>query len=175
MNLNDMNRFIRGDLAITSRLKEDGRIIDQLDERNVVTAQGASDLLARVTKNDATVSNSYVKTIALGDDVGDGTLLSPEQASELSTGTMQSVVYTVPVSDITITYPTPFSFEISTVLDGTYILENFYPSDIEMRFTSATIRYESNKTLSYKRFPVRSLSRLVDIEIRWTISLKEPE
>lgn len=172
MNFNE-NRFINGDLGVYTRSKEDGTIIDSFEEHNVITAQGASEFLARLTKNDSTVNNSYVRNIVLGDDVGTGTLLNPQSANETYTSTNQTSVYTISNNDITVTYPDPFTFEFNTILDGTYILDTYFPSDIEMRFTSATLRYNNGKTLAFKRFPVRSLSRLVDIEIRWTVSLKE--
>lgn len=175
MNFNESTRFIRGDLDMITRNKEDNTVVDSFHEDNVITSQGAAELLGRMTRNTSATEDAYVKTIAIGSDVGNGTLLNPQMADESFTAAMQDIVYEVPVGSVTITYPDPFTFEVNTVLDGTYILDTFFPTDIELRFTSATIRYANMKALSYKRFPVRSLSRLVDIEIRWTVSLKEPE
>lgn len=175
MKFNEQNISINGTLSINSINTEDGTIIDNIDECNVVTAQGASELLSRLTRNDSTVTDSFIQTIALGNEVGTGDLLGPEPADESYTASKQDLIYTVPPEDISITYPDPFTFEISTVLNGTSIIESTFPQDIEMRFTSATIRYANSKALAFKRFPVRSLSRLVDIEIRWTVSLKSSE
>lgn len=156
---------IREKHAITGDL-----IREEFSEHNVVTIQGASVFLERLTKN---TGGSYIYTIYLGDDVGNGSLLNPESEKETYTGAIQNIIYQIPVNEITISYPDPFTFEIATVLSGTTILENMFPNEIDLRFTSATIRFANDDVFAYKRFPVRSLSRLVDIELIWTVSLKE--
>lgn len=163
---------LNGHLKIRDRDSVTGEILSETEfsEHNVVTVQGASIFLERATQSQG---GSYISTIYLGDDVGTGNLLNPEEERESYTGVVQQIVYEVPVSDITITYPDPFTFEVNTVLNGTTILENNFPFDIDMRFSSATIRFANGDAFAYKRFPVRSLSRLVDIELVWTVSLKE--
>lgn len=164
----DMKMY--GHLSIKPTYKPTGQVIDGFDDRNVITFQGTSTILNRITTPSG---GSYVTHIALGDDVGNGTILQPEQATESLSGGSQAIVYEVPVNDITITYPNTYTFTMGTVLNGTDILDSNFPDEIDLRFTSATIRFNNGDVLSYKRFPVRSLSRLVDIEITWTISLKE--
>lgn len=171
--INTDNLHMNGRLKIREKDKQTGTILnEEFSEPNVVTVQGASIFLARATQN---TGGSFINTIFLGDDVGNGNLLNPDPAEEYFTGSVQQIVYQVPSSDITITYPDPFTFEVATVLDGTSILENNFPFDIDMRFSSATIRFANGDAFAYKRFPVRSLSRLVDIELIWTVSLKEIE
>lgn len=166
------NIDLNGHLQIRAKDAMSGDIIysEAFDDHNVITSKGASIFLDRVTKS---AEAAYITTIYLGDDVGNGNLLNPEEEKESYTNINQNIVYQIPVSDITLTYPDPFTFELATVLNGTAILDSMFPTDIDMRFTSATIRFSDDEVFAYKRFPVRSLSRLVDIELVWTVSFKE--
>ena len=166
---------VNGHLTMITKNRETGEIIDEFSEDNVITVFGFSELLSRFNKPtaDTSISGSYLYTIKLGDDVGTGTLLVPEDANESLLSVDQSVVYTVPNTDMVLTYLSSKEFKYSTVLNGQTILDTYYPTDIEMRYTSATMRLFNDGSFSYKRFPVRSLSRLVDIDITWTFTFAE--
>jgi len=144
------------------------------DEDNVITNEGLAEAMKRLTfpDGDSNAVDAYVYNIVLGDDVGTGTLLDPQIAVSSLKSTDQSVVYEIPNSDISFTYTTSTELKLGTMLNGTSILDTYFPNDVDMRYTSATIRLKNGKSLSYKRFPVRSLSRLVDIEIIWTLTLE---
>jgi len=157
-----------GHLRMRERDKASGVILSDEGEGNVITTQGASIILNRMTQD---TGGSFINTIYLGDDVGDGNLLAPAPEQDSFTGATQAIVYSVPYNDINIIYPDPYTFEVTTVLDGTSILDNNFPQEIDLRFTSATLRFDNLAAFAYKRFPVRSLSRLVDIEMIWTVSL----
>jgi hypothetical protein len=163
---------VRGHIAMITTDKETGKVLDTYSEDNVITVQGFSQMVKRLTFVDSNsqITNSYFHNFTLGIDVGSGTLLNPQQPTEFLTSANQTVVYAVPNSDMVYEYPNSKVFRFRTILDGDEIMNTVFPSEIEMRYTSATLRFGNGVTFSYKRFPVRSLSRLVDIEIIWTIT-----
>lgn len=175
MNKSESKFGVTGHLKMVTRDKTSNQVIDEYSEDNVITLFGFSSLLKRFNKatDDPEISGSYLNTIMLGDDVGSGTLLVPEPANENLLSLDQNVVYEVDTADLTLTYNSSKQFEYTTILDGSFILDTYFPSEIEMRYTSATMRMANLGTFSYKRFPVRSLSRLVDIEITWTFTFAE--
>lgn len=166
---------IKGFIKIETIDKATGEILDVYDEQNAITYEGFGSILNRLTKNDASIEDIWIKNIVLGDDVGTGDVFEPEPETPGLNATDQNIVYAIPENNMVLVYEGVSSFQLSTILDGTQILESDFPLEVDIRFTSATIRFHDDSTLSYKRFPVRSLSRLVDIRIVWTITFSEVE
>lgn len=174
MKLSEQSNM-KGHLTMTEIYKPTGERNVVFDEDNVITIEGFSEVMKRITytTSNGDISGSYIHNIVLGDDVGSGTLFEPEDANNLLTAGSQSTVYTIPNEDINFNYLNSQTLEMGVVLNGTEILNANFPQEVDMRYTSATVRFYNGKCYSYKRFPVRSLSRLVDIEIIWRISLTE--
>lgn len=167
---------VKGFLTIKEIDKKTGEVLSEYDEQNVITREGFANVLSRISRttvDDEDVQNMFIKTIVLGDDIGNGTIFNPSPATSTLTSIDQSVVYEVPENDMNFNYVSSTTLELNTVLDGTVILDALFPEEVDMRYTSATIRFHDGKTLSYKRFPIRSLSRLVDVQINWRIILDE--
>lgn len=166
---------IKGHLKMTGIDKETNKEFILLDEQNAITYEGFSEMVKRMTypTQHADINGSYFDHIVLGSDIGDGTLFQPTMATPELGAADQEIVYTIPREDIMINYISPTEFEFSTVLDGPLILDNYFPNEVDMRYTSATLRLQNGKVFSYKRFDVKSLSRLISIKIDWTIILSE--
>lgn len=174
--MSDKSNFkhgVKGHLEMTVRSKGTGEVIDQYSEDNVITVFGFSQLTTRFTRDDETTGGMYLETFHLGDDTGTGTLLNPEPENEDLLAQNQNVVYVVPVEDIVRVHNSSKEFVYNTVLDGNQIMNSLFPDEIEMRYCSATMRMANGAVFSYKRFPVRSLSRYVDIDITWTFTFAE--
>ena len=174
LNMNEVPRF-KGHLKMVEVCKETGKRTTVLDEDNVITLQGYSELMKRITlpTNHPEIVDSYFWNIWLGDDVGNGTVFEPEAANENYDDTYQTPVYKIPHEDIVFNYVNSKTLDLGMVLDGKKILDDYFPNDVDMRYTSATLRFLNEKVFSYKRFHIRALSRFVDIEINWTITLSE--
>lgn len=148
--------------------RDTGNVISEFEQRNTITAEGFNAILQQMTgKGDGMSTDAMVKTIALGDDTGSGTATSPEPPSILSTYLDQTTVYMIPESDIVIGYPTIGEFSLSSLIVGEEIVDSMGIEAIN--YTSATIRLNNNETLSYKRFPIKTISRLINIRITWNI------
>lgn len=145
-------------------------LVDSYKDNNTVTTEGLTEIINRILTNSGT-SDSIVTNIKLGDDAGNGTLLSPEDATANLTYSDQDVVYDIKKSDTDINASGGDRITASVVIEGSDVMNNEFPTDIVLNFCSATLRFESGSTFAYKRFPVRSLSRLVDISITWEIEL----
>lgn len=149
-------------------------LVDHYYEHNVITNEGLSLLWRRFVDLDNSDRTLY--TFFLGDDYGNPTqysLLDPEPENTSLTKDDQSIVYRVEEDDMVVSYPSASSIQFSTLLDGDVILDTYFPGLVDMRYCSATMRFRDLTTFSYKRFPVRSLSRLIDIQVIWTYEFFE--
>lgn len=141
------------------------------DEDNVITINGMQKFFDRIKP---TVGGSYIHYIVLGTDVGSGTSSIPEPSDETLGQGDQDVLYTIPNADIDFTYPATEKAELvlTTTLDGTFIMDTYFPTESEIEFTSATSRLEDDTVFSYKRFSKRILGRLISVRIVWTFTFE---
>lgn len=158
--------------VVTINTYESGtdNLIDSYCDNNTVTIEGLTEIINRILTNTGT-TDSIVTRMVLGEDFGSGSMLSPSDATPTLTGDSQIQVYEIQQSDLTISSTGPRRLVASVVMYGSDIMNNEFATDIVLNFCSATLRFENGVTLAYKRFPVRSLSRLVDITIAWEIQL----
>lgn len=171
MNLKDKTGIV-GIITIEHIDKATGETVDSFTQKNVITSEGYNTILKNLTNFDTGLStDNLVSTIKLGDDVGTtGSPEAPEPPNVLSTYLDQNVVVDVPPADITTTYPALGQFVLSTILDGQALVTAASADTIP--YTSATIRFQNDVSLSYKRFPVRVISGLIDIKINWSIQFQ---
>lgn len=90
--------------------------------------------------------------------------LDSENASSIS------LIYT-PTDDnaLVIGFSGAESVTFNNTIIGTNVLDA-YPSDITKQITSAALYYNNgNAVFAYKRFPVKSISQSLDIDVSWTI------
>lgn len=171
---NKMRGGVSGFITIREICKLTRDVLFEYEEENVITEQGINTLFLRMVLPD--VENTMkLSRFKLGIDFGveednnsTWNVLDPKPAQKHYTSLNQFTVYDVPEADMVFDYPDENTFQAATLLDGKYILDTFYTDDVDMRYTSATLRFFNETTFSYKRFPVRSLSRMIDVQIIWT-------
>lgn len=167
MNMKD-NTPLVGILSIEEVYRDTGEIIDSYIQQNMITTEGYASILKNIAQFDTGMStDNVISTIVLGDDVGSGTPSDPEPPTILSTYLDQSDVVNIPPADITITYPSVGEFVVSSILNGQQLVDAVSGETIP--YTSASLRFASGESLSYKRFPVKIISRLIDVRINWSI------
>ena len=157
---------IKGYLTIKEINKETHEEFVVIDDNNVVTLEGYSEIFKRLYNNQD--MTGHLDSIQLGSDVGSGTAIEPEPATDSLTSSDQLVTFIVPYNDINFAFPSQREMVLSVILDGSFILDGGNV-DGEVRYSSATIRFGNDKTLSYKRFPLRTITPLIDIEISWRL------
>jgi len=159
---------ISGDIKIVTKNKKSGEVIDAFEEKNLVVTIGLDQILKALTTKD---TNAFViETISIGDDVGSGTVMNPEQPQLTYTKNNQNVLYSAPSDLFTISRPTETSVQLYATFDGERVMES-YPDSPNIIYTSATIRTVGDEVISYKRFPARTISRLISVDIIWTLNL----
>lgn len=165
---------VMGTIDITEYCKKTGEVVGHFSDENVITEQGINTLFLRLALED-NQDRMMFTNFSLGNDdgsqedsTGGWTQLDPMPAKKRYTSMNQLTVYDVPPVDMVFDYPSQNEFQAATLLDGDYILDNFYPDEVDMIYTSATLRFKNGTSFSYKRFPARSLSRLIDVQIIWT-------
>lgn len=166
---------INGIITIRTIEKSSGNIIDEFVENNVVTLGGMERLWERLSTGNPP-STHNLQYFALGEDYGleeggDWNIFAPKSAVNTYTKENQAVIYNDSPANIVFEYPSENVLQVGTLLDGEAIIDEFFPDDVVVRYNSATIRFGDETVFSYKRFPVRSISRLVDVQILWTFTL----
>lgn len=166
---------INGVVTIRTICKSTGRILDEFKDNNVVTLDGMEHLWTRAESN-AITSDYTLQHFSLGSDYGaaeggDWNIFAPKPAQNNYTDVNQFVIYDDDPVNTVFEYPSENELQVGTLLDGEYILDTYSPSQVTVRYNSATIRFGDGTVFSYKRFPVRSISRLVDVQILWTFTL----
>jgi hypothetical protein len=95
---------------------------------------------------------------------------NPASPTENYNTSSMSIVHTATdYGSLSIGYASLTSTSFSMTISGTDVLSN-YPTETSKIFTSAALHSTNGKVFAYKRFPQKSVSDLVDINISWTIS-----
>lgn len=147
-----------------------GEIIDQTESQNIVTDIGIDQLLKSFT--DASHINKTVQTISIGNDIGNGTLLAPEQPDATVATSDHQTVFEIPSAEFFAEYPTPKSVRFYGTINGATVMAA-YPAEANVVYTSAMLKLGSLEPFAYKRFPARTISELISVDISWTITLQE--
>ncbi len=167
MNQDDTVKIV-GHLQIIEKDAITGEVIGGFEEKNVVLTQGKGYIL-RGFANAA--NNIYTaKTIKLGIDVGDGDILNPQEAVASMTEADQQVVYSIDPGDFFSTSPTPTSIRFLASVSGSKFMESF-PGELNAIYTSAAIYTVGDKAVTYKRFPARTMSAMISVDIIWTLTI----
>lgn len=172
MKINDkFQNTMHGDFDMKLINNQSGELIDEIHEPNVIVQNAYYEQLDLLDNN-----NEYIYKVKLGDDVGNGTISEPEQPTLNTTASEQNIVLPVgDVSDITVQRSidyTDYSLTTFTLISGTDVLETTGEDSIE--FTSAGLYMSNDGLFAYRRFPVRSISSVVDVSITWTIYYNIP-
>lgn len=142
-------------------------VIDHYEDHNTVTLEGMSTLINTLIKPDV---NETISRVLIGDDTGNGTLESPQEESPNDSSSTQNVVFEVPSSDIDFRRIGGEKISMSFRVNGESLMNNMFPNDVFKEICSSTLRFDNGMSFAYKRFPVRTLSRLVDISMTWELS-----
>lgn len=160
---------IKGILSIKHRDNLTGEIVDEsYEELNVVLDQGRTIMLRAFSTSDNTLDT--VKTIKIGDDVGAGDIFEPTPASPSLTEADQNVVYEVPVEEFFVEFPTSGSVRYLATINGADVM-SLNPGVANIIYTSAAIYTQGGNAVTFKRFPARTISSLISVEISWTLIL----
>jgi hypothetical protein len=111
-----------------------------------------------------------VKTIRLGGDVGSGTPIEPEQPVSTLTEDSQTVIYTTPDTSMNITYPSLTKVTYNAIIDGASVMALF-PAVPNIVYTSAAIITHGGLAIAYKRFPARTISSIISVDVSWTLEI----
>lgn len=97
---------------------------------------------------------------------------NPEPPKESYTSSTMDVVFDAPYT-LSVTYPDPLTATFSVTIIGADVLAG-YPLENFKVITSAALHTNNTNLFSYKRFPQRSISELLDLAISWSITVADP-
>ena len=166
---------INGVITIRTLSKETGEVLDEFVDNNIVTLNGMEKLWTRMSSS-ADASANKLSNFVLGSDYGveeggDWSMFAPKPANREYDKDNQIDFYVDSPDNIAFTYPSDTEMQVGTILDGTYIINNFFSDETIVFYNSATIRFGDGTVFAYKRFPVRSITKVVDVQISWRFTL----
>ena len=166
---------INGVITIRTLSKETGEVLDEFVDNNVVTFNGMEKLWERASSS-ANAAGNKLSYFVLGSDYGfeeggDWSTFAPKPANKEYDKDNQIDFYTDNPDNTAFTYPSDTEMQVGTILDGTYIINNFFPDETIVFYNSATLRFGDGTVFAYKRFPVRSITKVVDVQISWKFTL----
>lgn len=156
---------VKGILTLTTIDAETKEVLHCFSEKNVVTTNGLGKLIENLTN----AASSPLDKFVFGNDVGTGTLIIPEDASEGYTSSTQNELFPVSSANITFTTPAGNVLVAETTIVGSNLMNTAFPAEVSINVTSGTFRFSDNTTFSYKRFPAIVISRMVDVNVTWEI------
>lgn len=164
---------MRGEIEIKHRDILTGEIVDDVfADHNVILSQGKRMMIEAFTS--PINSGNVVTTIKIGKDVGTGTILNPQPPSEFMTEAALDEVYATPPEEFFVTYPSDTSVRFLATINGGRVMEA-YPGQPNVIYTSAMIASDNGRGFAYRRFPARTISSLISVEISWTIHFNDCE
>jgi len=169
---------IQGILTIREIDKATGATLSEFSDKNVITEKGMNALWKRLslddTNDDYRFSAFYLgEDYGAGEDTGDWSIFLPRPAKKNFTDMNQQVIYQVDPTEMVYSFPDENVLEVATLLDGKNIMDTLFPNEVNAKYNSATLRVGNGTVFSYKRFGVRSISRLIDIQVIWTFTLMD--
>lgn len=148
--------------------KRTGKVVGDFEEKNVILTQGTGFILGAFAEQ---MNSRYcAKTIKIGNDTGVGGVLDPQPATPFLTEASQSVVYETPVEEFFVNYPAQNTVRFLATINGPNVMAQ-YPALPNVIYTSASLYTHDDKSVTYKRFPARTISSLISVDITWSITL----
>ena len=146
----------------------DGNILDEYEDNNVVLTTGKNYILRALSTKD---TNLYtIRNITIGNDVGTGTVMSPQAATDNLTEAAQADVYTTPDANMTVTYPSDRKVTYTAAINGAAVMAG-YTTVPNVIYTSATLMTHGGFAIAYKRFTARTISSVISVDISWTLEI----
>lgn len=166
---------IRGLVTITVEDKK-GNVLDSYKGQNKILDAGISTMWQRISSPDGANANQ-LETLALGSDFGGGSwsIFNPQPPNRGFTASDQIVTHTIAPNSVVFDTPSDIALEVTCVIDGTSFMNSYFPTEVDYTFNSMTLRFRNGTPWSFKRFPIRSISREVVVRISWTFTIINQE
>jgi len=170
-----MYEYAKGEVTIETYDRKTGKRIEICGPSdNIVTDKGIGQMWRRISMSDSSGIFKF-ETIAIGTDFGDPatwSVFNPEPATRDFTSADQTAIYFAKVDQVFYDYPLDPTIKVTAIIDGAMTMAQSFSDQFSADFSSATLRFGNGETFAYKRFPIRSITRDVNIKIVWTITLK---
>lgn len=179
LDILNLMRGMRGEIEITERrlvkdketgLLVPGDIVGHFKDHNVILNQGKRMMIEAFST--PVNGGNVISTIKVGKDVGNGDILNPQEPTASLTEAALDEVYETPTEEFFVTYPTNNSVRFLATINGSRVMDQ-YPGQANVIYTSAMIAGGNGRGFAYRRFPARTISALISVEISWTISFDD--
>lgn len=168
-----MKPYVKGVVTMTTTDAVTGKVIDVYVDDNMVVDIGVYNMWRRGSTLDET-NQLQLNTIHFGSDYGPEPrwgIFNPEPPSRKFIHTTQDVNHVVNPDLVEYKYPRDDVLQVECYLNGTDFMNSNFPADVDFRWTSMTLRFMNGDIFAYKRFPIRSISRHVNVTIDWRFTI----
>lgn len=139
-------------------------IVDSFDDPNIVVNTSRDIIIKRLYENNDAFR---VRDAKIGNEVGTGTENDPEAPTLDTVAADMSVIYEIDnIQDIN--YTDNLSLSYSIFINGFDVIDQYTGID-SIGFTSIGLFAQNGLAFSYRRFPVRTITENININVIWTI------
>lgn len=158
-----------GRLEVELTDKITGEVVDGLIENNIIVNHAKEAIIRCISDG---VQDVYaVRKIQFGEDIGSGTAFDPEPPTAIYDESNMDSLYTT--TGVEFFYPTTTSVQFNVTIDGNVIVDAHntkHGTSVDTADVNSTaLLTGAEKPFSYKRFPVKVVTRFVNVNVRWTL------
>lgn len=160
---------LKGRFSVDLIDKETGEIVESYEDNNLIVdlaGQAIVNCVSGGLQSDWAINNVWI-----GDDVGTGDKFTPQAPQPDYTSANIDLIYQTPT--LNVAYPTPVSVMFNITIDGNVIVDasntKYGLTGDTADITSTALMTGNGSVFAYKRFPVKVITRFVNLLIRWTI------
>lgn len=170
---------MKGHVSITEIDATTGQPLSAPEGHNVIVKIGMDQLLTAFTQPLASGSqtNHTVRTLKIGDDIGNGTPSNPEEPDWDYDGTEQNVIFTVGdggTGSLTFSSVSDQQVDIRASVVGSEVLQSA-PGETQVVYYSAGLYTGDGSLIAFRRFSERFITNNINLDIRWTIGFTDCE
>ena len=154
----------RGDIVYQELDANTGQVLREIHEPNLVVDTHMDIFMARIYEDNP---DYRVRKARIGSDVGSGFKQDPELPTKETVAGDMNVLYETE-NNVSVDYPNTRTITYNIFLNGEDIMNNF-PGEDSIEFTSMALVTMNDHAFSYRRFPSRTITEAININIMWTL------
>lgn len=173
-----MTPTINGIVTMQSYDALTGEILDSYGpEYNQIVDEGVEALWKRVSIFNSVSAYTMLHELHAGTDIGPAgegwTTSNPQPADRDFTAANQTLLFSF--TDVTFLTPTDDLFVVEANLVGQEYFDGTGSLDASFDINSMTLRFPGNVVFAFKRFPTRTLSRGVNLLVKWRFTVQNKD
>ena len=166
--IDNIQHKVKGHIEILLTDKN-GNTVDKVEDHNIVVNYAKTSIIKCISGGEQNLFG--VLGIQIGVDVGTGDKFIPEQPIATTGSADMDLLYQS--SGVEVAYPTEESVLFAITIDGNVLVDaaqaKFATSQETVDINSSALITGNGNPFSYKRYPVKVVTRFINVTIRWIL------